>query len=368
VSHSFEERKADLIGSTLAWAAAVIHGAPLPRFSWQLPEDGRILLNTTDPPAEVRLWQASNPTARDFRLETIGAAWRSSIVASSGGVYEGSAPAPSRGWTAYFLEMTYPSGGPFPLRFSTPVRVVPDTLPHRPPLATVLAASDHPLVAPEAIASAFGEDLAERTEVAAGLPLPDRLAGTAVRVTDRMGVQSNAQLFFVSPRQINFLAPAGAAPGLGAVEVFRDGNRISQGLVLIDPVAPGLWSASGRGEGVAAAVALTVKADGSQDWRLTFDENQLPGSRTAVPIALGSESDRVFLLLFGTGMRKAAVATATVGGQAVGIAGPLPAPGFAGLDQVNLGPLPRSLAGAGEVKIALTVDGVPANVVTANIR
>jgi uncharacterized protein (TIGR03437 family) len=73
-------------------------------------------------------------------------------------------------------------------------------------------------------------------------------------------------------------------------------------------------------------------------------------------------------MLFGTGMRKSAVATATVGGEAVEVAGPLPAPGFVGLDQVNLGPLPRSLAGAGEVRIALNVDGVPANVVTVNIR
>jgi len=368
-SHSFLERKDDLIGSTFAWAAAVIHGAPLPRFTWQLPEDGRILLHTADPPAEVRLWQASNPAARDFRMETIGAAWRSTLITSSGsGVYEGSVPAPSRGWTAYFLEMTYPSGSPFPLRFSTPVRVVPDTLPHRPPLASVLAASFNPPVAPEAIVSAFGADLAERTEAAASLPLPTRLAGAAVRVTDKLGVQHDAQLFFVSPGQINFLAPAGAAPGLGAVEVLRDGNRVSQGQVLIDPLAPGLFSANGSGEGVAAAIALTVKPDGTQDSRVIFDQSQPSGRRTAVPITLGSESDRVFLLLFGTGMRKPAVATATVGGQAVGVAGPAPAPGFVGVDQVNLGPMPRSLTGAGEVKIALTVDGVPANVVTVNIR
>jgi uncharacterized protein (TIGR03437 family) len=75
----------------------------------------------------------------------------------------------------------------------------------------------------------------------------------------------------------------------------------------------------------------------------------------------------VYLLLFGTGMSKSAVATATVAGQDVGVT-VLPASGFVGLDQVNLGPLPRSLAGAGEVKIALSVDGVPANVVTVNIQ
>ena len=41
---------------------------------------------------------------------------------------------------------------------------------------------------------------------------------------------------------------------------------------------------------------------------------------------------------------------------------------FEGLDQVNIGPLPRSLAGSGLVNIELTIDTVPANIVTVNIR
>jgi uncharacterized protein (TIGR03437 family) len=40
---------------------------------------------------------------------------------------------------------------------------------------------------------------------------------------------------------------------------------------------------------------------------------------------------------------------------------------FDGLDQVNVY-VPRSLAGAGEVPVILTVDGITANVVTINIK
>jgi uncharacterized protein (TIGR03437 family) len=40
---------------------------------------------------------------------------------------------------------------------------------------------------------------------------------------------------------------------------------------------------------------------------------------------------------------------------------------FVGLDQVNLR-LPRSLAGRGEVDLALVVGGKPANVVKINLR
>ena len=37
-----------------------------------------------------------------------------------------------------------------------------------------------------------------------------------------------------------------------------------------------------------------------------------------------------------------------------------------GLDQVNIGPLPSSLAGRGSVTILLTADGLTANAVQAN--
>jgi hypothetical protein len=67
-------------------------------------------------------------------------------------------------------------------------------------------------------------------------------------------------------------------------------------------------------------------------------------------------------------MRGAVTATATVGGQPVAVAGPVPSVEFEGVDQVNLGPLHPSLAGAGEVDIALTVDGIPVNILTVSIR
>ena len=57
-----------------------------------------------------------------------------------------------------------------------------------------------------------------------------------------------------------------------------------------------------------------------------------------------------------------------MGGERVGVFGPVAQPQFVGLDQANLGPLPRSLIGRGEVDIILTVDGKTANAVTVNIQ
>jgi len=39
---------------------------------------------------------------------------------------------PEAGWSAYFVELTYPGGGKYPLKFTTAVRVTPDTLPYPP--------------------------------------------------------------------------------------------------------------------------------------------------------------------------------------------------------------------------------------------
>src|SRR5439155_23089792 len=80
------------------------------------------------------LWQAANPVARDFRLEAIGPAYRRSALEERGdGVYIAKSPKPARGWVAYFIELTFPSGGLYPFKFTTGVRVAPDVLPFGPP-------------------------------------------------------------------------------------------------------------------------------------------------------------------------------------------------------------------------------------------
>jgi uncharacterized protein (TIGR03437 family) len=67
--------------------------------------------------------------------------------------------------------------------------------------------------------------------------------------------------------------------------------------------------------------------------------------------------------MYGTGIRNANNVTASVGGLSVPVLYAGPAPDFAGEDQVNIGPLPQALAGAGSVNIVLTADGQAANTV-----
>jgi uncharacterized protein (TIGR03437 family) len=57
-----------------------------------------------------------------------------------------------------------------------------------------------------------------------------------------------------------------------------------------------------------------------------------------------------------------------VGGVNVAVVGAAAHSQFAGVDQVNIGPLPRNLAGKGDVSIVFKVDGKTANSVRVNVR
>jgi PhoPQ-activated pathogenicity-related protein len=120
----------DAVQSLLVFFQSVLKNSPRPKFSWSVKDDDSIEVNTITTPKEVKLWQATNPKARDFRLQTIGPIWKSSDLAAAGpGKYIAKVPKPEEGWTAFFAELTFDSGGPIPYKFTTEVHVVPDILP-----------------------------------------------------------------------------------------------------------------------------------------------------------------------------------------------------------------------------------------------
>ena len=101
-------------------------------------------MTTATKPAEVKLWQATNSDARDFRLAKIGPAYKSTVLdEQKDGIYIGKPVKPEKGWTAYFIELTFPNGGKYPFKFSTAVRVNPDTLPFESPQLTPPAAAQN---------------------------------------------------------------------------------------------------------------------------------------------------------------------------------------------------------------------------------
>jgi uncharacterized protein (TIGR03437 family) len=115
----------------------------------------------------------------------------------------------------------------------------------------------------------------------------------------------------------------------------------------ITPISPGLFSLNATGSGLAAALVLRVKADNSQAFEPVAQFDQAQNKYVPVPIDLGPATDRVFLVLYGTGIRgrSALGAVSVKAGDAtapVSFAGA--AAGFTGLDQINA-ELPKTLAG-----------------------
>jgi uncharacterized protein (TIGR03437 family) len=225
------------------------------------------------------------------------------------------------------------------------------------------------LLTAESIATIMGTGLADGMAEATGLPLPTSLAGATVRVKDAAGVERDAPLFFASPTQINLLIPGGTGNGVATVNVLRNNASVGVSTVTIVGAAPGLFAASRNGQGVAAAVALRIRADGSQSYEPVMQFNATANRFEAVPIDLGPESDQVFLVGFGTGLRSASGNSnlCNIGGVLATVTFVGPQGQFEGLDQANV-LLPRSLAGRGDVDVALIVDGRKSNTVSINVK
>ncbi|HET6328569.1 MAG TPA: PhoPQ-activated protein PqaA family protein, partial [Planctomycetaceae bacterium] len=122
----------DVRESVVAYYDSILKGTPRPQFTWKFVPDGSIRVHAVTKPIAVKLWQATNPKARDFRMETIGRTFKSRDLKDQGdGVYVAKLVKPEQGWTASFVELSFDVGAPYPLKLTTAVRVTPDTLPFK---------------------------------------------------------------------------------------------------------------------------------------------------------------------------------------------------------------------------------------------
>jgi len=233
---------------------------------------------------------------------------------------------------------------------------------------TVSAASSTGFAfAPDSLVTGYGAGLTLDSQPASDIPLPTSLGGVQVELTNAAGAQMLAPLVYVSPGQVNYLVPANVAPGKLDVAVRNSGNVVSRGTLELDQAAPAIFSANSDGRGIAAAQVVRVKPDGTQTYEQVAVFDAVQGRYVAQPIDFGAATDRLFLLLYGTGFRNAGAFGLQVGGATLQLSYAGKQPQFSGLDQVNA-ELPRSLAAAGEVVVKFQADGKPANQVTLTFR
>jgi uncharacterized protein (TIGR03437 family) len=214
-------------------------------------------------------------------------------------------------------------------------------------------------ISPGSIATAWGSNLATATAVYSGSP-PTTLAGTTVTIRDASGVSQSAPMFYVSSTQVNYEVPDATALGSATLTITSASGPPASIATSVASLAPGIFPLTTGG--LAAAIVIVVAADYSETWGNVY---QIDSSGNIVPLAVDLGAGQVYLELYGTGIRNAKSVSVTIGGQNVpvlswGAQGDTP-----GLDQVNVGPLPASLKGSGQVNITLTAGGQSAN--TTNI-
>lgn len=126
-------RGSDAYETLLAFYALILSDTPRPKFTWRSEGEGKLAVKVEDKPDAVKLWQTTNPETRDFRKETIGEAWTSEVLQpDEDGDYRAEVPPPSKGWTAFMIELTYATPAKVPFKVTTSVEVTPGKLPFPP--------------------------------------------------------------------------------------------------------------------------------------------------------------------------------------------------------------------------------------------
>jgi uncharacterized protein (TIGR03437 family) len=228
------------------------------------------------------------------------------------------------------------------------------------------------LVAPDALVSGFGADLA--TTNAQDGTFPTSLGGTTITLVDATNTSYPVQMYYVRPDQVNYYIPTNVQPGPATITVSSGDGVRTAGNVLVAPVAPALFTANASGQGAASAVAICAGVcagwpNQQADGQYYQDAFTCSGSAGCTPQPLGIGAlDTVVVEFFGTGFRhlsSPAALTVLINGQTVPFqyAG---AQGDIGLDQLNV-QLPYSLAGSGQVSLTLSIQDTVDNVtVTSN--
>jgi PhoPQ-activated pathogenicity-related protein len=108
----------------------LIDNEELPDYSWEITDTLiRIEVDPEDGPVQVKLWEATNPADRDFRIYVLGPEWKETTInLTESGQYEIPIQAPEQGWKAHFVELTFP--GNAPIKVSTGIKVLPESYPY----------------------------------------------------------------------------------------------------------------------------------------------------------------------------------------------------------------------------------------------
>ena len=155
---------------------------------------------------------------------------------------------------------------------------------------------------------------------------------------------------------MNLSVPNDVPDGVTEISLHAADGRTLRTFSRIERLAPALFHIGPDLRGFAAAILVRLHVDGSVTRESLFRSDPVSGSLEPVPIRFGSASERLFLELYGTGLRNGPAGSVSVriDDQVAPVLFAGPHPVIPGLDQVNV-ELPKPLAPK-EVHLQLIVN------------
>jgi uncharacterized protein (TIGR03437 family) len=224
------------------------------------------------------------------------------------------------------------------------------------PRITSAASFSQSAISPRAIVTSFGSGMTNVTSAAGVLPLPTSLGATTVSVVDSRGVERLAPLFYVSPTQINYQIPTGTVAGPAIVIIRGSDGTVSMGSTIVKSVAPAIFTTSQTGDGAAAAI------DGYDGSLAPFAAKSVNGSPNIIAVfasGLGEDATDVDGNI-------ASGVEALIDGQQVPVLYAGRAPGYAGLNQINV-MFPNAII-PGTHTLIVRRNGIASRLVTVQTR
>lgn len=194
-------------------------------------------------------------------------------------------------------------------------------------------------VAPDSIAVALGGALSFTTQQAqrqSDSTFPTNFAGTTVTVNGQP-----AQIFFVSPNEVQFHVSATTVLGTAEVVITNSDGFQSRGSLPIFRAAPGVFTTTGDGLG----------------------EGMILNADTFQPGPFDPTDGNLHLLVFSTGIRNGESVSVTAGGRTLPLEAMVRSSNMPGLDEIHVF-VPADLRGVGKVGLVVRGDGRDSNQVT----
>ncbi len=198
-------------------------------------------------------------------------------------------------------------------------------------------------IAPGSFATVLGQSLCDQPAIGrldSNGNYPTMLGGCSLSVNG-----AAAMMQYVATGQINFVVPQNIGSGAANV-VISNGARTMTASMMIGPAGPGVFSLNGMGMGFGAMVLGT-------NWQMG-------------PFSITTNGQPTPVSIFLTGVDLSMPPVVTVGGIAVDVTYYGNAPGYPGLQQINV-TLPANMAGIGRVPVTVTSNGQTSNVTFMSI-